>query len=139
MTVERINPLRGVQRDRRTCDGDALPTLWLAVRELGRTRRFRLFVSVLCPCVELRMCAHVSFRDVVMLQASCLDLQGFVSELHLLVVVSLVSLASSVEQTDAHNHAPGPNGQFFYIFVGPWATSFTSMCHLGILGHQDGK
>jgi hypothetical protein len=81
-----------------------MPTFSLAVRALGRTRRFRLSVSVLCSCVKLRMCSHVSSRDVVMLQDSCLDLQGFVSELHLLVVVSL---APSVEQTDAHNHAPG--------------------------------
>ena len=81
-----------------------MPTLLLAVRALGTTRRFHLSVSVLCQCVELRMCADVSSRDVVMLQDSCLDLQGFVSELHLLVVVSL---APSVEQTDAHNHAPG--------------------------------
>jgi len=66
-----------------------MPTLSLAVRALGRTRRFCLLVSVLCSCGELRMCLHVSSRDVVMLQDSCLDWKGFVSELHMLVVVSL--------------------------------------------------
>ena len=104
MTVERINPLSGIKRDRRTCDGRALPTLSLAVRAIGRTRRFLLSVSVLCPCVELRMCSHVSSRDVVFLQATCCHLQGFLSELRWSAVVSL---APSVEQTDAHNHAPG--------------------------------
>ena len=91
MTAERINPLSGIKRDRRTCDGRALPTLRLAVRAIGRTRRFRLFVSVLCPCVELRMCAHVSSRLVVNIQATCCHPQGYVSELRLSAVVSLPS------------------------------------------------
>ena len=86
------------------CDGGALPTLSLAVRALGRTRRFRLSVSVLCPCVELSMCSHVSSRLISNVQVSCRHPQGFVSELRWSAVVSL---APSVEQTDAHNHAPG--------------------------------
>ena len=80
-----------------------MPTLSLAVRALiGRTRRFRLSVSVLCSCVKLRMCSHVSSRDVVMLQDSCLDWKGFVSELRWSTVVSL---ASAVELPGAHNHS----------------------------------
>ena len=64
-----------------------MPTLLLAVRALGRTRRFHVSVSVLCTCVELRMCAHLTSRLVVNIQLSCVYLLGFMSELRWSAVV----------------------------------------------------